>query len=191
MTPRTADRPQMLAEEFEQIARTAPETVRLEFVNGKLEVKPVPDGDHGAIIMWLLKQCMRQRPELALYPEQGIKVEKYRGGRARPDGALVPEDHFAGQGEWAEPGGVLMTVGVTSYDPDTDRRDRVEKRDAYAAAGIPVHLLVDRDDHSVTVHSEPEGGTYRSRTTRPYGAVVEIPDPVGITLRTEKLKDYA
>ncbi|MGY1452197.1 Uma2 family endonuclease [Streptomyces sp. SS8] len=191
MTPRTADRPQMLAEEFEQIARTAPETVRLEFINGKLEVKPVPDGDHGAIVMWLLKQCMRQRPELALYPEQGIKVEKYRGGRARPDGALVPEDHFAGQGEWAEPDGVLMTVEVTSYDQDTGRRDRVEKRDAYAAAGIPVHLLVDRDDHSVTVHSEPEGGTYRSRTTRPYGAVVEIPDPVGITLRTEKLKDYA
>ncbi|MGK5448596.1 Uma2 family endonuclease [Streptomyces radiopugnans] len=191
MIPRTAGRPQMLAEEFEQIARTAPETVRLEFVNGKLEVKPVPDGGHGAIIMWLLKQCMRQRPELALYPEQGTKVEKYRGGRARPDGALVPEDRFAGQGEWAEPDGVLMTVEVTSYDPDTGRRDRVEKRDAYAAAGIPVHLLVDRDDHSVTVHSEPEGGTYRSRTTRPYGAVVEIPDPVGIALRTEKLKDCA
>ncbi|MFH0243184.1 Uma2 family endonuclease [Streptomyces sp. HK10] len=80
---------------------------------------------------------------------------------------------------------------VTSYGPDTGRRDRVDKRDAYAAAGTPVHLLVDRDDHSVTVHCEPEGGTYRSRTTRPYGAVVEIPDPVGITLRTEKLKDYA
>ncbi|PJE96438.1 hypothetical protein CUT44_18210 [Streptomyces carminius] len=191
MTPGTADRPQMLVEEFEQLARTAPETVRLEFVNGKLEVKPVPDGDHGAIVMWLLKQCMQQRPELALYPEQGLRVEKYRGGRVRPDDSLAPEDHFVGQGEWAEPDGVLMTVEVTSYDADTDRRDRVERRDGYAAAGIPVYLLVDRDDHSLTVHSEPEGGTYRTRTTRPYGAVVELPAPVGITLKTERLKDYA
>lgn len=38
MTLRTADRPQMLAEEFGQIARTAPETVRLEFISGKLDV---------------------------------------------------------------------------------------------------------------------------------------------------------
>ncbi|SER50058.1 Putative restriction endonuclease [Streptomyces qinglanensis] len=49
------------------------------------------------------------------------------------------------QGEWADPAGVLMTVEVTSYDSDTDRRDRQEKPAAYAAAGIPVCLLVDRD----------------------------------------------
>ncbi|HZG02269.1 MAG TPA: Uma2 family endonuclease [Streptomyces sp.] len=191
MTPRTAGRPQMLVEEFEQIARTVPETVRLEFINGKLEVKPVPDGDHDEITMWLLRQCIQQRPELNLYPERGLKIEKYRDGRARPDGSLAPEGTFSGQGEWAEPDGVLMTVEVTSYDADTNQRDRVEKRDGYAAAGIPVYLLIDRDDHSVTVHSDPEGGTYRSRTTRPYGAVVEIPEPVGIRLATEKLKDYA
>lgn len=192
MTPRTTDnRPLMRVEEFEQIEATAPETVRLEFINGKIEVDPVPDGNHGAIVMWLLKRCMQQRPELALYPEQGLKVEAYRNGRARPDGALAPEDHFAGQGEWAEPDGVLMTVEVTSYDADTDRRDRYEKRDGYAAAGIPVYLLVDRGDMSVTVFSEPEGGKYRSVTSRPFGADIELPDPVKITLQTDKLKDYA
>lgn len=191
MTPRTADRPQMSIEEFEELARRAPEFVRLEFINGKVQVKPVPDGNHGEIVMWLLKRCMQQRPELALYPEQGLKVEAYRKGRARPDGSLAPEENFVGQGEWAEPHGVLMTVEVTSRDRDTDRRDRIEKPGAYAAAGIPVYLLVDRESCSVVVHSEPEDGTYRSITTRPFGSVVEIPDPVGITLETDKLKDYA
>ncbi|MCM2577628.1 Uma2 family endonuclease [Streptomyces meridianus] len=190
MTRSTADRPQMPVEDFEQLARTAPETVTLEFIDGKLEVKPVPDGDHGAIVMWLLKQCIQQRPELALYPEQGLRVEAYRKGRARPDGALAREDHFVGQGEWADPDGVLMTVEVTSHDPDTDNRDRVAKRDGYAAARIPVYLLIDRDTCSVTVHSEPENGRYRRSTTQPYGSVVEIPEPVGMSLRTEKLKDY-
>ncbi|KUJ67006.1 hypothetical protein ACZ90_31845 [Streptomyces albus subsp. albus] len=190
MTPMTDDRPQMLVQEFEQLARTAPETVTLEFIHGKLGVKPVPDGEHGEIVMWLLEQCMQHRPDLRLYPERGLKVEAYRKGRARPDGALVPRKHFLEQGEWAEPDGVLMTVEVTSRDWDTDQRDRVEKRDGYAAAGIPVYLLIDREDSSVTVYSQPEGGSYRRAVKQPYGETLEIPDPVGITLGTEELRDY-
>lgn len=164
--------------------------VRLEFINGRVKVKPVPDGNHREIVMWLLRQCMRQRPELSLYPEQGLKVAGCRKGRARPDGALAPYENFVGQGEWAEPGGVLMTVEVTSCDTDTNRRDRVGKPDGYAAAGIPRYFLVDRDARSLTVRAEPEKGEYRSRRTYDFGDVVELPDPVGITLDTEKLKDY-
>ncbi|MBT2384645.1 Uma2 family endonuclease [Streptomyces sp. ISL-11] len=190
MTRNIATGQQMSVEDFEQLSRTSPETVRLEFINGKLEVKPVPDGDLGAIVMWLLKQCMQQRPELALYPEQGLKVEDYRSGRARPDGALAPDEHFVGQGEWAEPKGVLMTAEVTSHDRDTDRRDRREKRDGYAAAGIPVYLLIDRDECMVTVYSGPRNGKYLHRVSHPYGESVKLPDPVGVTLETEKLKDY-
>ncbi|MEU5427971.1 Uma2 family endonuclease [Streptomyces olivoreticuli] len=191
MTPSTADRrPQMSIEEFEELAHSAPETVWLEFINGKLEVKPVPDGDHGEIIMWLLEQCMVQRTGLRLYPEQGLKIENYRAGRARADGSLAPKGNFAGQGEWANPDGVLMTVEVTSHDSDTDRRDRKEKRDGYAAVGIPVYLLVDRDECMVTVYSEPRNGKYLSRKSHPYGETVVLPEPVGITLATEELKDY-
>ncbi|MFI9205716.1 Uma2 family endonuclease [Streptomyces sp. NPDC053048] len=191
MTPSTADQPQVLTEDFEELARRAPETIRLEFINGKIEVKPVPDGNHGQMLMWLIKQCMQQRPELSLFPEQGLKVEAYRKGRARPDGTLAPEEYFAGQGEWADPDGVLMAVEITSGDPDTDRRDRREKRDGYAAAGIPVYLLIDRDDCTLTVHHEPDHGKYRLSRSWTFGKVVEIPQPVGITLETEKLKDYA
>ncbi|WP_063734942.1 Uma2 family endonuclease [Streptomyces sp. RTd22] len=191
MTPGTTDRPQMSIEDFEQLARTAPETVTLEFISGKLEVKPVPDGIHGAIVVWLLKQCMQHRPELVLHPEQGLKIETYRSGRARPDGSLAPEDHFVPQGEWADPEGVLMTVEVTSRDRDANRRDRVEKPEGYATAGIPVYLLVDRDECSLIVYSEPQRGRYRNRRVWAYGEAVELPDPVGFTLKTEKLKDYA
>ncbi len=190
MTPSTADRPQMLVEEFEELARHAPESARLEFLNGKIGVKPMPDGNHGEIVAWLLKRCMQYRPELFLYPEQGLKVEAYRKGRAKPDGALAPEEYFVGKGEWAEPDGVLMVVEVTSHDRDADKRDRVEKPDGYAAAGIPMYLLVDRDLTSVIVYSDPEGGVYRSVTSRAFGAVIELPDPVGFSLETEKLKDF-
>ncbi|WP_035850256.1 Uma2 family endonuclease [Kitasatospora azatica] len=182
-------RPQMSAEEFEELAAHAPETVTLEFIDGKIGVKAVPDGDHGAIIMWLLRRCMQSRPELDLHIEQGLLVEAYRSGHARPDGVLAPIAHFAGQGEWADPDGVLMTVEITSYDPDTDRRDRVEKPAAYAAAGIPVYLLIDRDSCDTVIHSEPEGGKYRSIRSYDFGVEFVIPE-LGIPLETEILKSF-
>lgn len=84
-----------------------------------------------------------------------------------------------------------MTVEVTSNDADTNQRDRVEKPEGYAEAGIPVFLLIDRDTCELTLYSEPEGGKYRLLRSWPYGATVEIPDPVGITLETGELKEYA
>ncbi|MFD9864800.1 Uma2 family endonuclease [Streptomyces alboflavus] len=191
MTPQTADRPQMLVEEFEELARNAPELVRLEFITGKVAVKPVPDGNHGEIIRWLQKLCMQHRPDLWLYAERELKIEEYRRGRAKADAALAPDEHFAGAPEWSEPDGVLMAVEITSYDRDANQRDRVDKPRGYAAAGIPVYLLIDREAGSVTVYADPEDGVYRSGAPQPFGAVIELPDPVGITLETEKLKDFA
>ncbi|QGV79931.1 Uma2 family endonuclease [Streptomyces ficellus] len=191
MTPGSDEPAQMPVEDFEELARAAPETVTLEFIGGRLKVKPVPDGDHAEITMWLIRQCMQQRPELDLHPKQGLLVESYRKGRARPDGALAPVGYFAGHGDWADAAGVLMTVEVTSFDSDTDSRDRREKGIGYAQTGIPVFLLVDRSSDTVTVHSEPSHGTYQKHVSYKYGDTVTLPDPVGITLDTEKLKDFA
>jgi len=132
-----------------------------------------------------------QRPRRRLIRGTVLTAVAYRKGRAKPDGALAPEEYFGGQGEWADPDGVLMVVEVTSHDRDADQRDRIENPDGYATAGIPVYLLVDRDLNSVTVYADPEGGVYRSVTTRAFGSAIELPDPVGFTLDTEKLKDFA
>ncbi|MFB7944776.1 Uma2 family endonuclease [Kitasatospora phosalacinea] len=192
MAVMTTERPQMELEQFRAIAIAAErEDVVLEFINGRIGVKPVPDGDHGEVIMWLLERCLVQRPDLRLHPGQGLQVANYRNGLAKPDGSLAPRRSFAGQGEWADPAGVLMAVEVTSYDADANRRDRVEKPKAYAETGIPVFLLVDRDAGSVSVHSEPEDGRYRSVVALAYGHVVELPEPVNVTLDTEELKEFS
>ncbi|MFI1246981.1 Uma2 family endonuclease [Streptomyces anulatus] len=178
---------------FEDLARhaiRAEEALRLEFVNGKLGVKAVPDGDHGRIIVWLTQICMQSGPGRWLFGEQGIRIESYRRGNARPDAVLAPIDTFVGQGEWASPDDVLMVVEVTSYDEDTDRRDRVEKPRAYAETGIPVYLLIDRDSREVKVHSGPDGVRYEQVVTVPFGKTVTLPDPVGIELDTEPLKSW-
>ncbi|MFK0227851.1 Uma2 family endonuclease [Streptomyces sp. NPDC090303] len=180
-------------EGFEELARAGErvdESLRLEFIDGKIGEKAVPDGDHGRIIAWLTRLCIQADSTWWLYPDQGLRVEKYRKGNARPDGCLVPLDAFVGQGEWASPDGVLMTVEVTSGDADTGQRDRVEKPRAYAQAGIPVYLLVDRTTCEVKVHSQPDGERYEMVVTVPFGKTVTLPEPVGMELDTEPLKNW-
>ncbi|WP_257578513.1 hypothetical protein [Streptomyces sp. JJ38] len=41
------------------------------------------------------------------------------------------------------------------------------------------------------MYAEPERGRYKSRRTHDCGDTVRLPEPVGITLHTEKLRDYA
>lgn len=124
----------MSAEEFKTIASAAPETVTLEFINGRLGVKRTADGDRSTVMTWL----------------------------------------------------------VTSYDSDTDRRDRHEKPAAYGQSGIPLYLLIDRGSCTVTVHSSPDRrvGGYRDIRTAKFGEKVAFPDPIGIELDTEILKNY-
>lgn len=183
----------MTTEEFEELARLAgrvSEGIRLEFIDGRLGAKALADGDHGRILQWLVRVFILARPELFLSIEQGLQVEAYRKGRARPDGVLADADAFVGQGEWADPAPVLMTVEVTSHDRDTEHRDRREKPIAYAATGIPVYLLVDRERAEITVFSQPVNDRYQRRVTVSIGDSVELPDPVGLTLDTEPIKAW-
>ncbi|WP_336051158.1 Uma2 family endonuclease [Streptomyces sp. CA2R101] len=184
----------METEHFEEAARIftrLEKGARVEFIDGKVRSKALPDGEHGRIIEWLTRLCSQARPELWLSADQGLKVQASRGGRARPDGELAPSGAFVGQGARADPDPVLMVVEVTCHDSDTDRRDRVEKPRVYAETGIPLYLLVDREARQVAVHSEPDDGRYEHVRTLRYGKKVHLPDPVGITLETQQLKDWA
>ncbi|GAA0924586.1 Uma2 family endonuclease [Streptomyces thermoalcalitolerans] len=195
MTVKAQHTPQMSVEEFEELAAHVAkrfDAVRLEFINGRVGIEGMTDGNHNTIVMWLMRRCMQSRPDLDLYQGRGLRVEKYCKGRARPDGVLVPAAHFAGQGEWASTEGVLLVLEVTSYDSYTDQRDRKEKPLAYGDAGIPFYLLIDRDDASVTLYSDPAPGEgYRRADKRAFGVTLSLPEPLGFDLDTGELKQYA
>lgn len=179
-------------EDFEEIARITDrvtEGVRLELIDGKMGGKAVPDGKHDWIINWLLALVLSLRPGYMLHQGRGLRVGAYRKGRARPDGVLAPTDAFFDEGEWASPGPVLMAVEVTSHDSDTNQRDRIEKPAAYAQAGIPVYLLVDRGSQEIVVFSEPDTMRYTVTFRYPFGHAVELPEPVGMTLDTTPLAE--
>jgi Uma2 family endonuclease len=173
----------MNAEEFEQLAVGAPDTVRLEFVAGRLVVKAHRDGDHSEIVAWLIHYFARYGPRHWLYDGRGLRAGASLGDRVRPDGVLAPRRHFTGHGEWSNPDGVLMTVEVTSRDAESNSRARVAKRESYAAADIPVYLLIDRDNCSVTVTASPAKAPTDTRslphTAKIYGSLTLSTLPCG------------
>jgi hypothetical protein len=121
------DRSPILVEQFEAIARGVAreaEGVHLELINGKLGVKPVPDGIHDTIVAWLSRICIQARPELWFYAERGLAVETYRSGRAKADGLLTEGPSFLDDKDWADTAPVLLGVGHPGVPADRPRQLR-------------------------------------------------------------------
>ncbi len=82
------ERPYLSAAAFGEIARIAErDDIRLEFINGRMWEKPVPDGDHDEIIMWLLEHCLQSRVDLRLSgagPADPLLPRRPRPSRRHP-----------------------------------------------------------------------------------------------------------
>ncbi|GAA2484403.1 hypothetical protein GCM10023100_29920 [Actinocorallia cavernae] len=71
-----------------------------------------------------------------------------------------------------------LVVEVTSAA--TAHHDRSTKAAGYAAAGVPLYLLVDQlapDGPAVTLYGTPLGGAYRVLASVGFGSPLELPAP--------------
>lgn len=66
----------------------------------------------------------------------------------------------------------------------TREDDLTDKVDVYAAAGVPVYLVLDMQKEQAIVYSSPSAGGYEVRFSKPFGAKIYIPDPFGYALDT-------
>ncbi|XRQ10574.1 Uma2 family endonuclease [Actinomadura welshii] len=156
---------------------------RAELVDGEIIVSPTPDGQHETIVVavddWVRDvHGLRLHRNLTLISPEGEYV---------PDGIAAPKGAFAGRGWHSKPDGVAMVLEVTSGSPRYRKgaeRDRGPKRRGYAAADIPLYLLIDRLDGKATIFSEPRGDEYAHSTSVVLGEDLPIPAPLEGTLPT-------
>ena len=169
------------------LALDTPEGFRAELIEGEIVVTPPPDGDHEDYIGLILEQVMdRSRTKMQFAGNKGLKLRS--GGRC-PKNQAIPEGTFApralrlyrGADPWMPCEGVALVVEVTSSKPAADRE---AKRHCYARGPIPLYLLVDREESSVTLFSDPEGDDYRQHCTVPFGKAVRLPAPFSLDLET-------
>ncbi|MET7787961.1 Uma2 family endonuclease [Streptomyces sp900116325] len=169
------------------LALDTPEGFRAELIEGEIVVTPPPDGDHEDCISLILKQVIRHaRTDMDFSGNKGLKL---RSGGGCPKNHVIPDGTFAPTGlrlyrgaePWMPCDGVALVVEVTSTKP---RADRPDKRHCYARGSIPLYLLVDREESSVTLFSDPERDDYRQHCTIPFGKPLGLPAPFAFDLET-------
>lgn len=164
------------------LALETPEGFKAELIEGKIVVTPPPDGEHETVIGRIVWQIARQCPKgIDFAPGKGLIVPD---GRYIPDGTFAKRAAFSAADSWSKPENVLMVLEVTSRRPG---KDREEKRKGYAAAGIPLYLLVDRKAGRAILHGDPEGDDYCSTTPVKIGDPLDLPAPFDFTLDTADL----
>lgn len=192
MTAATAHEPprdpaDVLLEGFH--ALKTPEGFRAELIEGDIIVTPPPVGTHQENIGSVVRQVMRQAAtDMTFSGHKGLLLD--RGGLCPknhliPDGVFAPVGAFRGEPSWMPRDNVAMVVEVTSSKPDNDRK---VKRYCYARGGVPLYLLIDREERTVTLFSEPGGSgdliDYRQDTRVPFGKSIDLPAPFSFTLDT-------
>ena len=170
---------------FELFSATAPRGWRVELIEGEICVTPPANGEHEEIVSEVANQVVERRQDRSLRNYTGIGLNvpgASETGHVVPDLVIAPKGSFDDQEEWHEPSGVVLVAEVTSTS--TADRDREKKILGYARAGIPVYLLIDREEGEVVVYSEPSGDGYAKGPKRKLGLTVPLPAPLGFELDT-------
>ncbi|MFI6441153.1 Uma2 family endonuclease [Streptomyces sp. NPDC050759] len=162
-----------------------PKGCRVEILAGLITVTPYSAGTHHGIVERMQRRLYEAIPEgWGIYQRLPMAVPS-RLGLYVPDLAVVPREPLrVGDGlvrlDTAE-----LVVEITSET--TALHDRTTKAVGYAAAGVPLYLLVDRlapDGPAVTLYGEPRDGAYRVLGAYGLGDLVTLPEPFALTLDT-------
>jgi Uma2 family endonuclease len=159
--------------------------IRPEYIEGTVIIPPQPDDNHNSGAVALVVQLHMAGLTLAgmgngytaestAPSNQALVIPDFYVQRRRP---TELDEAFRRTNKGWYPIHLLALVGeVTSSNHDTDTGAKYR---TYAAAGVPVYVVVDRQDGMVYVHSDPdqEGRRYRTRTSVELGGKVTLPAP--------------
>ncbi|MEU5208074.1 Uma2 family endonuclease [Streptomyces sp. NPDC020742] len=164
-----------------------PEGSRVEIIDGVIVVTPPPAAPHNRLAELVQRSLYRVLPkDWGLYQTQGLAHPQY-GRLYIPDLVVIPYAVLDGlEGGNAAPlTAAELVVEVTS--PSNASYDRINKAAAYAQAGVPLYLLVDRfgpGGPTVTLYGEPKDSVYRELEKVKFGEDVHLPAPFELTLDT-------
>ncbi|MGW2957328.1 Uma2 family endonuclease [Streptomyces sp. NPDC001220] len=162
-----------------------PEGSKVEIIEGIVTVSPAPAYRHNDIAERIQRRLYSVIPEdWGVYQTLSIAVPS-RLGMFIPDIVVAPRQTDSDVDSHIPAGLVELVVEVTSKS--NARHDRVSKPAAYATAGIPLYLLIDRwapGGPTATLYGEPKGDVYRVLRAVKFGDPIELPEPFDLTIDT-------
>ncbi|MET8899232.1 MULTISPECIES: Uma2 family endonuclease [unclassified Streptomyces] len=169
----------------------APRGCKVEIVEGLVTVAPLSSVAHNHVAERVQRRLYDVIPEdWGVYQRLPLAVPT-RLGLYMPDLAVLPEKPLRAGGERLIAASRAALVGEI-VSSATANNDRIHKLAGYAQAGVPLYLLIDGlapGGPMVTLHSDPEGGTYRSLRAVEIGEAVALPAPFRCTLYTSEFPE--
>lgn len=165
-----------------------PEEIRAEIVDGDIIVSPLQLNVHQRVIMYLNSLLVPIVNALELWVDMsgGVILEP-DWNEYRPDLQVAPKAAWPREGNTGPAlSEVKLVVEVTSPDKRDLIRDRKTKYAAYARAGIPLYLMVDRYDGGgfTILYSNPSGEEYLDAHKVPFGEKLRLPEPFEVEIDT-------
>lgn len=162
-----------------------PEGSKVEIIEGIITVSPAPAYRHNDIAERIQRRLYSVIPEdWGVYQTLSIAVPS-RLGMFIPDIVVAPRQTDSDVDSHIPAGLAELVVEVTSKS--NARHDRVSKPAAYATAGIPLYLLIDRwapGGPTATLYGEPKGDVYRVLRAVKFGDPIDLPEPFDLTIDT-------
>ncbi|MFC8825608.1 Uma2 family endonuclease [Streptomyces sp. NPDC057137] len=160
---------------------------RVEIIGGVITVAPPPDGNHASVLTDVMIPFLAvgvHGQESRVLQNVGLWLPGGPEDFAIPDLAVVDadfEDHLV-QYNCYDPAVFRLVLEVTSSNYQQDLRNKVT---AYAEAGIPIYVIVDRKHNRLHVLTEPVAGDYTSHRIHAPGEQILLPDTVGAEVKLD------
>lgn len=163
-----------------------PEGSKVEIIGGVVVVSPPPTLSHCRVAERCLRLLYTGMPDdWGGYRALAVAHRPY--GLYVPDVVVVPDTDVLAHGTASSvPLAAAHLVAEITTRPDA-RIDRIDKAAAYASAGVPLYLLIDRfgpAGPTVTLHAEPKNHLYRVLQKEAFGQDIRLPPPFELALDT-------
>ncbi|MFD4942176.1 Uma2 family endonuclease [Streptomyces sp. NPDC058239] len=160
-----------------------PEGIKTEIVGGNIFMSPQRD-THWDIIADIFEQLRGTYSRRRLKSDVRVDFPGHLNGFAADVLALREDAPKDSKGNWLFEG-VEFVAEVISKG--TAANDYGPKKDAYAAAGVPVYLIADPYSGECHVFRSAANGVYGSKLTVLFGTDIDLTDtPVGLVLHTRE-----
>ncbi|MEU0473055.1 Uma2 family endonuclease [Streptomyces olivaceus] len=154
---------------------------RVEIIGGQLVVTPPPDVPHSRALTKLMRPFIAaglDDGETEVHQGIGLWLPMNADDYAIPDLAVVDadnDDHLV-ENNCYDPVCFRLVLEVTSSNWKNDLKAKVT---AYAAAMVPVYVIVDRKHQRLHVLTEPDCADYSTHRVHSPGETVTLPGSLG------------
>ncbi|WP_106428791.1 Uma2 family endonuclease [Streptomyces sp. AA1529] len=160
-----------------------PEGYRAEIIGGNIVMSPWSKGYYLDVMDALVEQLMPRLPE-----GQRVSYAPFLfalSGQERaygPDIYVAARDAFRTHDRYIDGEALTLVAELTS--DSTRTVDWTDKLPAYAKASVPVYLLLDMQELTLSVFASPTPLGYAERRTYEFGDIVHLPSPFDCDIDT-------